>query len=183
MRAAEEAPPAPAAPPSRSTMDGAAVGGAGSSLRLRLLCFPMRSTDGRAEHHALVYRPGKQSKGSHDAMYASSAPRAAGSGQRAARTDSLCRMADLGLGARRVVAAGAAACAIAGALGIIVALVADPAQRLDGYVSEAGTATAELPTAYRWGVLGVAAALALLAVAAAPLARLVAPLLTVAAGG
>lgn len=68
----------------------------------------------------------------------------------------------------RAAAAAAAASATAGAVAITIAVANDPALRLTGYVSEAGTRSAGHPTAYRWGMLGLAAALTLLAAALPP---------------
>lgn len=77
----------------------------------------------------------------------------------------------------------AAACLIAGAAAVTVAVVAGPAPAWTGYVSEAGVGPGAHASAYRWGVLGVAVGLALLAAAMLATSRVAAGLLAGAAAG
>ncbi|MFG1672676.1 DUF998 domain-containing protein [Micromonospora sp. NPDC049282] len=65
--------------------------------------------------------------------------------------------------ARRVAAAGAAGCVVAGAVAVTVAVVAGPGPGPTGYVSEAGVTDSGYAGAYRIGVFALAAALLLLA--------------------
>ncbi|UQU66278.1 DUF998 domain-containing protein [Couchioplanes caeruleus] len=66
---------------------------------------------------------------------------------------------------------------VVGALIMLVALVNAPGSWLQGYVSEAGTAVSPLATAYRWGLVLLAAGVALLGVALRPASRLLLTLL------
>ncbi|HEX8630160.1 MAG TPA: DUF998 domain-containing protein [Catenuloplanes sp.] len=90
-------------------------------------------------------------------------------------------MADLAAVAGRASAAAAGALVIGGTLAVAAAVAAGPGTGLAGYVSEAGTSTYPLAGTYRAGVLAIAAGLAVLGGAAAPLSALGAALLGVAA--
>ncbi|MBO4206290.1 DUF998 domain-containing protein [Micromonospora echinofusca] len=81
----------------------------------------------------------------------------------------------------RVAAVGAALGILAGTVAVTFAVVAGPGPGLTGYVSEAGVVGSSYATAYRLGVLALAAALLLLAAALPPALRPAAALL--AAGG
>lgn len=76
-------------------------------------------------------------------------------------------------------ARGAAAgfAVLAGALIMLIALVATPGSWLQGYVSEAGTAEAPWATAYRWGLILLGTGVALLGLALRPFSRILAALL------
>ena len=65
----------------------------------------------------------------------------------------------------RLLAAGAGFAVLAGAIVMLVALVAAPGPWLRGYVSEAGTAGQPFAGAYRWGLLVLALGVALLSAA------------------
>ncbi|MCZ7439162.1 DUF998 domain-containing protein [Micromonospora sp. WMMC241] len=73
--------------------------------------------------------------------------------------------------ARRVAAAGAAGCVVAGAVAVTVAVVAGPGPGPTGYVSEAGVTDSGYAGAYRIGIFTLAAALLLLAGALPTVAR------------
>lgn len=77
----------------------------------------------------------------------------------------------------RMLGAAAGLAVVAGALVMLVALVDAPGSWLRGYVSEAGTTASPLATAYRWGLLLLAAGVALLGLALRPVSRLVFALL------
>jgi len=77
----------------------------------------------------------------------------------------------------RLLGATAAIAVAAGALIMLVALVDAPGSWLRGYVSEAGTTSSPLASAYRWGLLLLAAGVALLGLALRPASRLVFALL------
>jgi hypothetical protein len=81
-----------------------------------------------------------------------------------------------------MLAALAAACTLVGAALVTAAVVATRPLWSGGYISEAGVATAPGASRYRWGILLLAAALALLALAVAPTSRAAAVLLGLAAG-
>ncbi|WP_305782833.1 DUF998 domain-containing protein [Symbioplanes lichenis] len=83
---------------------------------------------------------------------------------------------------RRRFAAGAACLVPAGAVTMLVALVAAPGSWLTGYVSEAAVAGLPFAATYRWGFFGVACGVALLAGAVGPVVRFAGPVLGVAAG-
>ncbi|WP_431935140.1 DUF998 domain-containing protein [Micromonospora sp. RP3T] len=82
---------------------------------------------------------------------------------------------------RRVAAAGAAACVLAGAVAVTVAVIAGPGPGPTGYVSEAGVADSGYAGAYRMGIFTLAAALLLLAGALPAVARAASVLLGVGA--
>ncbi|GAB3801507.1 DUF998 domain-containing protein [Micromonospora zhanjiangensis] len=84
---------------------------------------------------------------------------------------------------RRAAAAGAAVCATAGAAAVVLAVVAGPSPGLSGYVSEAGVTASRYATTYRLGVFGLAAGLALLAVALPAALRYAVGLLGASAAG
>jgi hypothetical protein len=79
--------------------------------------------------------------------------------------------------AGRALSAAAVFAVVVGALIMLVALVVAPGSWLRGYVSEAGTAVSPLATAYRWGLVLLAAGVALLGLALRPASRLPAALL------
>ncbi|MEU5904932.1 DUF998 domain-containing protein [Micromonospora sp. NPDC047467] len=79
--------------------------------------------------------------------------------------------------ARRAAASAAAGGALAGAVAVTFAVVFGPGPGLTGYVSEAGIAGSAYAAAYRIGVLALAGALLLLAVALPPGVRVAAPAL------
>jgi len=79
--------------------------------------------------------------------------------------------------ARRLAASAAAGGALAGAVAVTVAVVAGPGPGLGGYVSEAGIAGSAYASTYRIGILALAGALLLLAVALPPGVRVAAPAL------
>ncbi|QLQ39837.1 DUF998 domain-containing protein [Micromonospora robiginosa] len=83
--------------------------------------------------------------------------------------------------ARRVAAAGAAGCVVAGAVAVTVAVVAGPGPGPTGYVSEAGVTDSGYAGAYRMGIFTLAAALLLLAGALPAAARAASVLLGVGA--
>ncbi|MBM7493034.1 hypothetical protein JOD64_004256 [Micromonospora luteifusca] len=70
--------------------------------------------------------------------------------------------------ARRVAGSAAAGCALAGAVAVIVAVVAGPGPGFTGYVSEAGIAGSGHAATYRIGILALAAALLLVGAALPP---------------
>ncbi|MGC4750354.1 DUF998 domain-containing protein [Micromonospora sp. DT201] len=70
--------------------------------------------------------------------------------------------------ARRVAGSAAAGCALAGAVAVVVAVVAGPGPGLTGYVSEAGVAGSAHAVTYRIGVLALACALLLVGAALPP---------------
>ncbi|MEO3818021.1 DUF998 domain-containing protein [Plantactinospora sp. B24E8] len=84
---------------------------------------------------------------------------------------------------RATAAFAAAACTIAGTVAVLLAVRAGPDPGFGGYVSEAGTGTADAASTYRLGVFGVAAGLVLLAVALPSTARIAAALLGTGAAG
>ncbi|MET8369317.1 DUF998 domain-containing protein [Micromonospora profundi] len=79
--------------------------------------------------------------------------------------------------ARRLAASASAGGALAGAVAVTVAVVAGPGPGLAGYVSEAGIAGSAYASTYRIGILALAGALLLLAVALPPGVRVAAPAL------
>ncbi len=81
---------------------------------------------------------------------------------------------------RRRTAAGAGSAVLMGAITMTIALVAAPGPWTVGYVSEAGTAGMPAAGAYRLGLMLVAAGVAALGAAVAPVSRLAALLLGVA---
>ena len=81
----------------------------------------------------------------------------------------------------RLFGATAGLAVVTGALVMLVALVDAPGSWLRGYVSEAGTTASPLATAYRWGLLLLAAGVALLGLALRPSSRLAFALLSGAA--
>ncbi|MET8232290.1 DUF998 domain-containing protein [Micromonospora sp. NPDC005298] len=83
--------------------------------------------------------------------------------------------------ARRVAASVAAGCTLAGAVAVIVAVLAGPGPGLTGYVSEAGIAGSGHAATYRIGVLALAGALLLIAAALPPGIRVASALLAVGA--
>ncbi|MEV4707633.1 DUF998 domain-containing protein [Actinoplanes sp. NPDC049316] len=83
----------------------------------------------------------------------------------------------IGTSAGRALSAAAVFAVVVGALIMLVALVNAPGSWLRGYVSEAGTAVSPLATAYRWGLLLLAAGVALLGLALRPASRLLLALL------
>lgn len=84
---------------------------------------------------------------------------------------------------RPAAALGATAAAVAGSVAVTVAVVAGPGPGLSGYVSEAGVTASSYAAPYRGGVLGLAGALLLLAVALPRPLRAVAALLGAGAAG
>ncbi|MEU5914357.1 DUF998 domain-containing protein [Micromonospora sp. NPDC047527] len=83
--------------------------------------------------------------------------------------------------ARRAAASAAAGGALAGAVAVTFAVVFGPGPGLTGYVSEAGIAGSAYAAAYRIGVLALAGALLLLAVALPPGVRIAPALLATSA--
>ena len=81
----------------------------------------------------------------------------------------------------RALGTAAGLAVVAGALVMLVALVTTPGSWLHGYVRQAGTTASPLATAYRWGLLLLAAGVALLGLALPPASRLVFALLSSAA--
>jgi hypothetical protein len=78
---------------------------------------------------------------------------------------------------RAAAAAGSAACVLAGAAAVTVAVMAGPGPGLSGYVSEAGIPSSGYASAYRLGIFALAAGQLLLAAALPPAMRLAAWLL------
>jgi len=76
--------------------------------------------------------------------------------------------------ATRARGAAAGFAVLAGALTMLLALVAAPGSWWQGYVSEAGTTGAPWATAYRWGLILLAAGVALLGLTPRPVSRLLA---------
>ncbi|MFF5179101.1 DUF998 domain-containing protein [Micromonospora sp. NPDC000316] len=83
--------------------------------------------------------------------------------------------------ARRAAASAAAGGALAGAVAVTVAVVFGPGPGLTGYVSEAGIPGSAYASTYRLGVLALAGALLLLAVALPPVMRIAPALLATSA--
>lgn len=86
------------------------------------------------------------------------------------------------VGPSRRAATGAAYAVSLGAVVMAVALVATPGRWTQGYVSEAGTLDMPQASAYRWGLLVLAAGVAALGAALTPVTRRAAVLLAAAGG-
>jgi hypothetical protein len=80
-----------------------------------------------------------------------------------------------------VCSAVAAACVVAGGGAVTLAVIAGPAPGLTGYVSEAGITSSAFASTYRFGVLGLAAAMVLFAVTLPTALRLAGALLAASA--
>jgi Protein of unknown function (DUF998) len=105
----------------------------------------------------------------------STAPDRSGKSEGSAEPD---RMDPTGTDAGRALSAAAVLAVVVGALIMLVALVTAPGSWLQGYVSEAGTSVSPLATAYRWGLVLLAAGVALLGLALRPASRLLLALLS-----